>query len=354
MSGDVYANGNEIAHKAGMNKVIAAFPDVCLSPPSPPAGPIPIPYPDTSFSKDLQKGSKNVKIKGKPTALSQQSFYKSSPLGDEAATRSFGANILTHQITGKSYFQMWSMDVIIEGKNACRHLDICTSNHASYPGGTLPMTSAEKMALARIAADECPCCGGSDCPGALSRTFDNGAAREPMSFREYYRLDETDNSGAPTAIAQDRAAQMAANPCGGGACPNAGKPVPKSDPPCDVYRVTTKDEADEAGKDKHWDKAAMRDHHGVPKAKGVFKKMTGTSAPVMGIDKPQWDAMSLVEKNKVLQIDHTTPRAAGGCPRSSQNTQAHGKKCANCKRLDELLDSWNSGELTTRRAALGL
>ena len=108
---DVYANGNAIACKKGKGKVIAAFPDVCMSPPSPPAGPIPLPYPNTSFSKDLQKGSKKVKLGNKPAALKDQSFYKSSPLGNEAATRTFGASVVTHTITGTTYFGSWSMDV---------------------------------------------------------------------------------------------------------------------------------------------------------------------------------------------------------------------------------------------------
>ena len=37
MGCDVYANGDEIACKAGSGKVIAGFPDVCLTPPPPPA-----------------------------------------------------------------------------------------------------------------------------------------------------------------------------------------------------------------------------------------------------------------------------------------------------------------------------
>src|SRR3954463_13939207 len=104
MGCDVFANGNEIACKAGANKVIAEFPDVCMSPPSPPAGPIPIPYPDTSMSTDMKNGSKTVMIKGEEVMLKDQSFYKTSPLGDESATNSFGANVITHVITGKTYF----------------------------------------------------------------------------------------------------------------------------------------------------------------------------------------------------------------------------------------------------------
>ena len=75
MGADVYANNRYNAFKAAVAKVIAAFPDVCMTPPSPPAGPLPIPYPDTSFSKDMKDGSKLVKIGGKPVMLRDQSFY---------------------------------------------------------------------------------------------------------------------------------------------------------------------------------------------------------------------------------------------------------------------------------------
>ena len=66
MGKKVFANGMEIAHKAGAGKVIAAFPDVCLSPPPPPAGPVPIPYPNTSSATDLRDGSSTVQIGGQP------------------------------------------------------------------------------------------------------------------------------------------------------------------------------------------------------------------------------------------------------------------------------------------------
>ena len=128
---DVYANNSEIACKAGVGKVIASFPDVCMTPPPPPAGPLPVPYPNTSFAKDMKNGSLTVKINGQPVMLKDQSFYESSPLGNEAATKSQGAGVVTHVITGKTYFISWSMDVKFEGKNVDRHIDMTTSNHAS-------------------------------------------------------------------------------------------------------------------------------------------------------------------------------------------------------------------------------
>src|ERR1700753_2154811 len=104
MGCDVYANGNEISCKAGDSKAICAFPDVCNSPPPPPAGPIPIPYPNTSMSSDLKEGSSSVKIGGQPAALKDQSYFATSPLGDEAATKSFGGSLMTHTITGTTFF----------------------------------------------------------------------------------------------------------------------------------------------------------------------------------------------------------------------------------------------------------
>jgi hypothetical protein len=38
MGVNVFANGMEISCKKSDNKSIAAMPDICLSPPSPPAG----------------------------------------------------------------------------------------------------------------------------------------------------------------------------------------------------------------------------------------------------------------------------------------------------------------------------
>ena len=144
MSNEVYANGREIACKAANGKSICAFPDVCLTPPSPPAGPIPIPYPNTGMASDTDGGSKTVLISGQEVMLKDLSDFKKST-GDEAATKSQGMNVITHQIQGKCYFTSWSMDVKIEGENAVRHLDMMTHNHASLPGGTPPWPYLDEM-----------------------------------------------------------------------------------------------------------------------------------------------------------------------------------------------------------------
>jgi hypothetical protein len=153
MSNQVYANGREVSCKAGEGKSICAFPDVCLSPPTPPAGPIPIPYPNTGVTTDTSNGSKTVQISGQEVMLKNSSAFKTST-GDEAATKSQGMNVITHQIQGKCYFTSWSMDVKIEGENAVRHLDLMTHNHASEVGATPPWNFQDRAAIAE-SVDEC-------------------------------------------------------------------------------------------------------------------------------------------------------------------------------------------------------
>lgn len=200
MTKNVFAGMWEIAAENGMNKSIARFPDVCMSPPSPPAGPIPIPYPDTSFSNNLKSASTTVLIGGKGAALAQKSYYKEPVLGDEAATRTFGANVVTHQITGKTYFQAWCMDVKFEGKNVCRHFDITTSNHASGGTTTAPLMAVEFASLAEaqefVDAKICPCCGGNLHEWQKDPSRSDGGAYPIMTQKDFWQ--KKINSVTPT------------------------------------------------------------------------------------------------------------------------------------------------------------
>jgi hypothetical protein len=146
MANEVYANGREIACKAGAGKTVAAFPDVCLSPPSPPAGPIPIPYPNTAYASDTHDGSRTVQISGQEVMLKDSSTFKKST-GDEAATKSLGMGVITHQITGEVSFAAWSMDVKIEGENVDRHLDMTLHNEQSLPDQTPPWPFMDSQAV---------------------------------------------------------------------------------------------------------------------------------------------------------------------------------------------------------------
>lgn len=128
MSANVFANGREIsACKDGTN-VMGSMPDVCLSPPSPPAGPIPIPYPNFSQASDTDSGSRTVQIGGDQAGLKSSSNY-SKCSGDEAATKSLGMSVMSGCIQGKTISQAYSFDVKIEGANAPRLLDLATTNN---------------------------------------------------------------------------------------------------------------------------------------------------------------------------------------------------------------------------------
>lgn len=137
----VYANGLEISGKATPNKTIAAMPDVCMSPPPPPAGPVPIPYPLTSMASDTTDGCTSVFVKGKEAGKKNSTKYSKST-GNEPATNSFGANIITHKITGPLKFAAYSFDVILEGGGACRFTDITTQNHMNTGGGSVGVDGA--------------------------------------------------------------------------------------------------------------------------------------------------------------------------------------------------------------------
>jgi len=160
----VFANGMSIACKASSGKTTAAMPDVCLSPPSPPAGPVPIPYPNTASASDATKGSKTVQIAGEEVMLKDKSTFKTST-GNEAATKSFGMSVVTHQIQGEASFVAWSMDVKFEGENVPRHMDLMGHNEACNPTATPPWPFMDSMdpskdPCANDKAKETTACGG--------------------------------------------------------------------------------------------------------------------------------------------------------------------------------------------------
>jgi hypothetical protein len=144
MANEVYANGMEIACKAASGKTAAAMPDTCLSPPSPPAGPVPVPYPNTAYASDATNGSTTVMISGQEVMLKDQSTFKKST-GDEAATKSLGMGVVTHALQGEASFISWSMDVKIEGANVDRHLDQMLHNEQCAPANTPPWLYTDKM-----------------------------------------------------------------------------------------------------------------------------------------------------------------------------------------------------------------
>lgn len=146
MSNEVYANSMAVCCKAAKGKSICAMPDVCFTPPQTPFTPmgVPVPYPNTGMASDATDGSRTVQISGQEVMLKNKSCFKRSS-GDEAGSAP-KKGMLTGKNMGKVYFNMWSMDVKVEGENVVRHLDLTTHNHASVPGNTPPWPYIDSMA----------------------------------------------------------------------------------------------------------------------------------------------------------------------------------------------------------------
>jgi hypothetical protein len=147
MANEVYANGMELACKAGSGKTICAMPDVCFTPPENPATPpgVPVPYPNTGFASDTTEGSKTVKISGEEVMLKNKSCFKKST-GDEAGAAA-KKGVISSKNTGKVYFIKWSMDVKFEGENVDRHLDLTTNNHGSLANEAVPWPFTDAMTI---------------------------------------------------------------------------------------------------------------------------------------------------------------------------------------------------------------
>lgn len=141
MAMTVFAEGLGLFHK-GSGGTSVAPGDVCLTPPPPPAGPVPIPYVNMASAADLAKGSVATTIDGEPTALEDASEIATST-GNEAATQ--GGGVITHKTKGKAAFTSWSFSVFIEGKGVCCHGHMLGQNSASTPVSCICAAACTKM-----------------------------------------------------------------------------------------------------------------------------------------------------------------------------------------------------------------
>lgn len=136
MAVTIHVNGksNSLAHKGCMGITKSTLPDVCKTPS--PGGPVPIPYPViVSLSNSLKKGSKKVKVDGGNSAAIKGSEY-SSCSGDEPGT---AGGVKSSANMKEATWILYSFDVKIEGKNACRLSDKMMMNHGNTAclGGTV-------------------------------------------------------------------------------------------------------------------------------------------------------------------------------------------------------------------------
>jgi hypothetical protein len=127
MSQKTFANSIGIAHK-GSGGMSVVFPDVCKTP-APPAGPIPIPYPNIGKASDTSSGPAKVKTDGEMPMVKGAKYSRSS--GDEAG--SIGG-VASNVNMGVCEFMMYSFDVKFENKNVCRMGDPLFHNKKNIMG----------------------------------------------------------------------------------------------------------------------------------------------------------------------------------------------------------------------------
>ena len=127
MGQTTFANSRGIAHK-GSGGMSIAFPDVCKTP-EPPAGPIPIPYPNIGKASDTSKGPKKVKTDGKMPMTKGAKYSMST--GDEAGS---AGGVVSSKTKGECEFMLYSFDVKFEGKNVCRLGDPLFHNKKNIMG----------------------------------------------------------------------------------------------------------------------------------------------------------------------------------------------------------------------------
>jgi hypothetical protein len=128
MSVTIKVNGhsNCLVHKGSGGFAKCTVPDVCKTPS--PGGPVPVPYPViVSMSSDLVNGTMTVKVDGGNMAAVKGSEF-SRCTGDEPGT---AGGVKSSTNMKEATWILYSFDVKLEGKNACRLGDKMQMNHGN-------------------------------------------------------------------------------------------------------------------------------------------------------------------------------------------------------------------------------
>jgi hypothetical protein len=114
---------NSLVHKGSNGISAATIPDVCKTPS--PGGPVPIPYPNVSQTTSLSKGTTTVKADGGMMIAIKGSEFSLSN-GDNPGTL---GGVKSSTFMKESTWILYSFDVKMDGKNACRLGDKKFQNH---------------------------------------------------------------------------------------------------------------------------------------------------------------------------------------------------------------------------------
>jgi hypothetical protein len=177
--GKVYINGHEAVHK-GCGGMAIAFPDVCLCPPGPPAGPVPVPLTNVVQAKDMVCGALTVVIQGYPAGHSDSYFATST--GSEVS-RNTGGGIISHAVQGAAHFASSSPDVLIEGKYAVRDGDLVTQGHKNR----MPANCPPSVWM------------GTVCPGGVPKTIPKNKTHVLQEGTDWIEISLVDEADEPIA-----------------------------------------------------------------------------------------------------------------------------------------------------------
>src|SRR5262245_10483742 len=185
MSLTIKVNGvmNSLVHKGSDHFSMATIPDVCKTPS--PGGPVPLPYPNVSLSNSLAKGTTTVKADGGNMIAIKGSEFSMSQ-GDEPGT---AGGVKSSTFKKESTWIIYSFDVKMEGKNACRLTDKKFQNHENTVDmmgtGGFPKEVLDNFAtaLCRFLKE---CTEREDAGNPTAEEKCNGPASDPQysSYRE--------------------------------------------------------------------------------------------------------------------------------------------------------------------------
>lgn len=196
MAVTIHVNGksNSLVHKGSMGIAKSTIPDVCKTPS--PGGPVPIPYPVIiSMSSDLKKGTKTVKVDGKKMAAVKGSEF-SRCSGDEPGT---AGGVKSSTNMKEAAWILYSFDVKLDGKNACRLSDKMMMNHGNTAclGGCTQLPVIAGNTPEEIVACAIHCCDKA--PYEKGKHDDQGKHCRSLSISKHscvvHSLREKDKSG---------------------------------------------------------------------------------------------------------------------------------------------------------------
>lgn len=107
---------NSLVHKMSNGISTATIPDVCKTPS--PGGPVPVPYPNIAQSITLTSGTTSVKGDRMMAAIKGSKFALSN--GDNAGV---AGGVKSNVFMKEATWILYSFDVKLNGKNACRFTD---------------------------------------------------------------------------------------------------------------------------------------------------------------------------------------------------------------------------------------